>query len=445
MPETHEEPGALIRRYRTERRLMVKELAGELKVSPSFLSRIEQGQRELKPDLAARAADVLQLSDEERARLYRSLGPTQLAGDLYRLHRHELERRWIDAGRDAFDRITRRVTRPTGAFRHWVLGRLYVGRFEVARAIPLLEKAASMIERAPQDLVSIVLIDLADAYAIAGRLDEADRLSERAVERTWRLVQQDPSQLHWMDFGRALVMRQEVAYERGDEANCQAFHAEARQPLANAGDAYGDAKSFFFLALFRFWQGRLDEAAKHAVAARAAAERIPPRFGLWWGLRDGFFLGSHWWRPITESVQLDVQACRGLGNTGDEDRFDVLLLTHRGARHWWTPDFPPFVPRYWWLGNPTMESLNAAEAELVHWVEETKRGGCLHLHTDLLLCRGDFLRTARRDHSGAQRVYREALAIAREPRHGYGLLALAAERRLAGDVVFPGLVRFGRV
>jgi transcriptional regulator with XRE-family HTH domain len=435
--------GAIIRRYRANRlpkKMTQEELGRLVGVSRSLVARWESGERTPTAEEAVKVADVLGFAPDDRERLYRLLGIADVAVEY---HRGETDVRWQDAGVDALRRTIRRLTSlqyPAEMLWDWGRARLYIGRFAVDQALPLLQPVAAWAEEdATGELGDIILLDLADAYAIAGQLPEADARSAAAAEHSRGLLDQKRSKRHRMAVGRALVMRQEVAYERGDEDACWQFHDEAKPHLEQAEDAYGLAKSFFFLSLFRFWQGRLPEALDLALHAKQQAQSVGAKFDAWWALRDGFFLGNPWWRAITSSLLLDVRACLGQGETLE---FDRELFRHRRLHHRFMPDFPPFVPRYLWLTDPTTEGVDRFGTDLGQWVQETKRRGCFHLHTDLLLSYGDFLRVARGDRAAADRTYEDALAVARDPGRGYDLLATAAARRLAGEQVFPGLAGF---
>ena len=174
----------------------------------------------------------------------------------------------------------------------------------------------------------------------------------------------------------------------------------------------------------------------YARRSREHAAQIRSRFDPWWALRDAFFLASHWWHVHTESLLLDVLAAGGAGGSLE---FDELLLAHRGGRLSWTPDFPPFTPRYWWADRSVEVDVARATEEFGRWAATTKRRGCMHLHTDILLAEGDFLRVARGDEAGARRVYEQAHRTASDPKHGYRLFVRAARARLDGALPFPGL------
>ena len=133
----------------------------------------------------------------------------------------------------------------------------------------------------------------------------------------------------------------------GDEAICWTLYQRAKPYLEQAKDYYGWSKSLFFLSLFRFWQGQLDEAKTQIVQAREMVTNITqqPR-DFWWLVRDGtYYLGSHWWDIITSSQLLDVLLCSG--QSGGVN-FDIEFLRYQQAYSVasWTRDFPPFSPRY---------------------------------------------------------------------------------------------------
>ncbi len=433
--------GEIVRRYlRTRTRGgSIAALARDVRVSRPYLSRMVKGERPIPLEVAERIADALAFSLEDRAAFFRS--PQVEAADALEDHYlHELERRWHEATEHAFSRITKNLVHRPPFLARWFRGRGYVARFDVRRAVPLLEAVSREVGDVSDELRAIVFLDLADAYAIAGKLDDAERQAVRSELICRRLLREQPlSPRANMGVARALVMRQEVAYERGDEATCWARHEEAVPFLRAAADHYGWSKSLFFLGLFRFWQGDLAQAGSHAKQARDHANRIGLPFDRWWALRDGFFLASHWWHVLTESLLLDVLAANGEGGSA---QFDQLLLAHRGGKPFWMLDLPPFTPRYGWLDRSVEIDLERMAGTFERWATETARRQCMHLRTDILLAYGDLLKVAIHDDGGAQAIYEEAHRIASDPKHGYRLLAQAARERLGGSLPFPGLALY---
>lgn len=158
--------------------------------------------------------------------------------------------------------------------------------------------------------------------------------------------------------------------------------------------------------------------------------------------RDLFFLGKHWWVLTTESMLVDIYACRGESGT---DEFDTLWRAYQETRGGLAllRDFPPFTPRYAWLDKERPVALDAVQSEYRTWVATTKKLSCMHIHTDLLISYGDFLRYGLQAETRARVKYREALATAEQ--HGYKLFQQVAQERLASSgSSFPGLINAQR-
>jgi transcriptional regulator with XRE-family HTH domain len=441
--EARPEPQQLIRRYLKERKMSNAELARAVNISESYVSRIQRD-RTTAPELAVKLADALGFSDEDLDAFFDALGMASAPAAFYRV---EVERRWRDILRDQLraDSFLRQLGNRPYFLAEWARARLSLGFFDMRRAVPQMELVVRKAANTDPELRSIVLLDMADAYAIAGRLSEARALAQASESLCRSLLEHGRSARVIMGVARALVMQQEIAYEAGDETACWQYYERALDYLGPAEDAYGLAKSLFFLALFRFWQGQLDEAEGLAREAMgwAAAIRFQP--DLWWAWRDGFFLASHWWRVHTEALVLDVLSCAGRPTT---PAFSELRATHRRDHGLlpWTRDFPPFSPRYAWLlrsGAATETASPASEEDRRYrnWIQETRTLGLWHLHTDLLIAQGDFLRFGAKEEVRARAAYRAAAKLATE--RGYGLFARLAQERLAGRVAgFPGLTRF---
>jgi transcriptional regulator with XRE-family HTH domain len=448
--------GALIGKYRSQKRhLSQGQLAEKIGIDRSYLSLIEHGERRPSAEVATRIAEILAFSYEDRDAFYTHLNMWEL------IHAHHdvvVERRAYGALQGALNRasVAKRFFQSAKYVLDWGLGRLYVARFDMKRAVPQLEPISKrLVDDFEEDTLlgitqdhefrGIVWLDMADAYAIAGNLDPADRWALRSEQHGHRLLQRETSpkaqRRLLMGVARAIVMQLEVAYERGDEAGCWALYQRAKPFLRAAQDYYGWSKSLFFLSLFRFWQGQLDEAKTQIDEARAAVNNITQqRPDFWWLVRDGtYYLGSHWWDIITSSQLLDVLLCSGQSG---EENFDIEFLRHQQAHGVasWTRDFPPFSPRYLWLDAVGTRDLTPFDQRFKRWLAQTKALGCKHLHTDLLISYGDFLRWGNRDPKAASEHYQEAKRLAET--YGYWLFAQAAERRLRSQIApFPALDR----
>jgi hypothetical protein len=244
-----------------------------------------------------------------------------------------------------------------------------------------------------------------------------------------------------MAMARTFITNVNAAYNRGDEAACWAEHRRAGPHVRAATDHCGRAKSLFFLALFRFWQGRLPEAERYARRALWRAGRIAVHWDRWWDLRDSFGMSRPWWEVALLALLIDISAAAGRAGTPE---FITLVRDWTDAKRFWVPDFPPFAPRYLWLEARAADVLRRHREDLEGWLRATMDGGCWNIHADLQIVYGDFLRWAdpgdARVRATAVGAYRAAWEIARA--RGFALHAQSARRRLASeDPPFPGLVR----
>ncbi len=364
----------------------------------------------------------------------------------------------LDNLRTALRRTTqqevRRAAEGISYYGDWVKGRLYISQFDMVRAVPQMKWVVEQTESdRSHEWRNLIHFDMADASAIAGDLCEADQfattceqLSRAEVQHLLACSRPHTTQVQraYMGVARALVMKQEVAYERGCWDDCWRWHIQAQYYLTKADDRYGWAKSYFFLSLFQFWRGDLAAAAETAREARIRAKQIQPKWEFWWGLRDGLFIGAPWWRVITRAHLLDVLACSG---AGDSREFSELLLAHQRQPRPFTRDLPPFMPRYLWIAELEAKGHAYFERRLKQWVTQSATLGCKHLHIDMLLSYGDFLRWAKRDEEGALAIYHDAYVkgcAAKSPSNHYLLLVTAAEQRLNSTAPpFPGLARLG--
>jgi hypothetical protein len=353
------------------------------------------------------------------------------------------EQQWRMRVVDAFRRVPflKHVGRIPGYLPEWALGRFHLAGFDTRRAIRQLENVVTYAEAdAGPELLSIILLDLADAYAIAGQLPFAEKYAKRSEDVCLMMWRDEQSPGKAMSLARTIIMQQEIAYERGDEAKCWELHHKAIPYLTEAYDFYGWAKSLFYLSLFRFWQGRLTDAEPYARRMRDYADRIMVRPDFWWAIRDGFFLGTHWWRVHAYSMLLDTLACKG---SVESDEYDRLFFDYQRMHGLlpWTRDFPPFSPRYTWLDTNNPVAVERRDKDFRQWILHMRTLQCMHIQTDLLISYGDFLQFKRKEMSLAGQLYLEAKTTAEQ--NGYWLLAQVARERLAGEIRFPGLAHFG--
>lgn len=446
--------GALIARCRAARDLSQSRLAAHLGVNHGTISRIERGERSLNPAHVGPLSAILGIEGDDLARLLRllNLEETVEAGAGRAADRRVFAAMWDAVRRTGWGAGV--ADRPVYLVK-WLDGRFAVGRYRARRAVRALDSATRLARGvATDELDSIIALDYADALILAGKLDDADRLVRaRCLPVSDRLLAAHPAEPRArMAMARTVVTDVNLAYNRGDAVACWREHRRALPHLRAAADHYGRAKSLFFLALFRFWQGRLGEAERYARRAYARARRVVrshlrwegrpiPRWDAWWDLRDAFALSRSWWETATLALLIDIAAADGDVGT---PQFDATVLAWTDARRFWIPDLPPFVPRYLWLEARDADARDRHREDLERWLRETMAGGCWNIHADLQIVYGDFLRWAHpgdaRMREAAHGAYRVAREIARA--HGFALHAHSAERRLARDEPpFPGLAR----
>lgn len=435
--------GELVKTYRNARGFSQPHLASRLGITHSTISRIERGKRSLSAELVGPLSALLGIEGNDLARLLRLLqiDETVEAG----VERAE-DRRASEAMWDAFRRtplVGRIADRPLYLGK-WIDGRIAVGRYRAAHAVRALDSAERLArDFGTDELYSIICLDYADALILASRLDEAEALvRERCRPVSARLLAGQPTARRaQMVMARTIITDVNAAYNRGDEAACWREHRRAVPHLRAAADHYGRAKCLFFLALFRFWQGRLAQAERYARRALRRARRIVVHWDAWWDLRDAFAMSRPWWVVALLALLIDITAAAGQAGTRE---FNRLVLAWTDAKRFWVPDFPPFAPRYLWLEARDPDVLRRHREDLERWLRATMTGGCWNIHADLQIVYGDFLRWV---HPGDAQMreagrgaYRAAREIART--HGFALHAQSAERRLSSaSPPFPGLAR----
>ncbi len=128
-------PGELIRHYREKRSMSKTQLARAVGVDRSYISLLESGKRTVPLELATTFADVLHFTYEDRENFYRAL---QVSNIVERYYHDEVEERWYDSFRAAFRGIPflKQVVNKPWYLSEWALGRFYVARFDMRRAVP---------------------------------------------------------------------------------------------------------------------------------------------------------------------------------------------------------------------------------------------------------------------------------------------------------------------
>lgn len=439
----HTAVGELITRHREARGITQSQLARGLGVRPGTISRVEAGLRGLNAEHVGPLSAILGIEGDELVQLLRLLNieeTVEVAAE-----RGE-DRRASEAMRDAFRRtaLVGGITDRPRYLMQWIDGRVAIGRYRAARADRALESAEWLARTmATVELYSIISLDYADALILASKLNDAERIvRERCLPVSERLLAEEPASARaHMAMARTIITNVNAAYNRGDEAACWHAHRRALPHLRAAADHYGRAKSLFFLALFRFWQGELQQAERSAGRALQRAHRITTHRDYWWDLRDAFAMSRAWWEVALLALLIDIDAAAGRAGT---QGFNRLVLEWTDARRFWVPDLPPFTPRYLWLETRETDALRRHRKALERWLRATMTGGCWNIHTDLQIVYGDFLRWADPDNARAREAglgaYRMAREIART--RGFALHLESAERRLASDEPpFPGLAR----
>lgn len=435
--------GKLIKDHREARGLSQEALARELGVRHSTISRVEGGTRSLNPEHVGPLSAILDIQGDDLPRLLRLVGIERTVAES--AARAE-DRRVREAILEAAERtpLVGRIADLTRYKLRWIEGRIAIGRYRADRAVRELESAERLARAmATDELYSIVSLDYADALALASELDDAERVvRERCLPVSERLLAERPaSRRAQMAMARTIITDVNIAYNRGDEAACWREHRRAIPHRRAAADHYGGAKSLFYLALFRFWQGRLGRAERYARLALAHARRIAIQRDYWWDLRDALWLSRTWWEVALLALLLDIGAAGGQAGT---EEFNGLIMEWMDAKRSWVPDFPPFAPRYLWLTSRTPDARARHRETLERWLRVTAAGGCWNIHADLQIVYGDYLRWAdpgdarmREDALGAYRAAREIAGT-----YGFMLHAQSAAQRLGSAIPpFPGLAR----
>lgn len=442
-PETQQRVAELIEHYRLAflpEALTKVELARRLDVDAAYIKRVIKGTQPLSRHLAADITTTLGFSPEDRAYLYEHLS---VEDRLIAPYLDGVERRWLNIFQTGLrcSGVLSRVllTKPNYA-PLWALARFYIARFDTNRSIRLLTQAMSSAESdGPSHLLGIIYLDMADAYGLAGDFATNMDFARRSEQLCRGLLENRPTRSAHMAVGRAIVMQQQAEYIQGNEERSWLLHERALPYLSTAGDHYGLCKSFSFLSLFRFWQGNLTDAQYYMEQSYDHARSIKLDHDPWWSIRDGLYLGSHWWHLVAMASRLDIIACKG---ESASNRFAPLFIKqhHQHAFLSWTRDFPPFSPRYAWIYEQSIMDLKKIDRRFRRWEKELRELNCRNLHADVLLSYGDFLRWSANEPQLARNKYQEARDIAK--RNGYELFVRASEARMLANIPpFSGIAQ----
>ncbi len=430
--------GDLIRRYREDQNLSQEALAGKLGVDASYVSLLERGKRRIDASLARKIDEALPFSPEDRRFFWEHTPLVEFLDPV----RDFLVEQEVDR---TFSRFRLRpavssLLSLADYFPQWASARIAHLRCNMKRAIPQLQAVVRKAEndhteqsRGKMEFFGMILLDMADAYGLAGEIERAKIEAERAwlvcrdLLNTQLRNEQTMRRLH-MGMARSIVLLQEIAYEQGDEDLYTSLDIDLKNHFVASGDHYGWAKRSYFLALFRFHQGSMAEAKRLAWEALDHARMIKLELDPWWIIRDGIFLGEHWWRLHCLSLMIDIlcfeNRLRDHKNIIDE---------HREARSmaFWARDLPPFRPKYWWRGNDNAGNDVDIVRIFSRWVNDEQRLNAVLYLPETLVSWGDYLSsgesTGRRDIAAEK--YHEALDFAEQ--RGFGLMKRVASERLS--------------
>jgi len=440
--EDRQQVGALVAHYRELRHLSRAALGRAVDLSRPTISRIERGERGVTPAYAAAFIRVLDLSPEDQERFIAlTMSARAIAEGATVAEEDQVRTDLLDAFARA--RLIRQYGDPPRYLTGWMQGRVAVARFQANRAIPLLRRAALLAEaHAHDDLLSIMFLDYADALTLGGRpRASGEWIHDRCLPLAHHMRREAPEAPRTaMNLARAYVNLVANAYNQGDETECWAMHQQALPWLEAADDHCGWAKSLFYLALFRFWQGRFTEAETLAREGLVHAEAIQMHRDVWWSVRDVLGLARTWWRVTFLALLIDILVWQGRGDTTD---YDDRVRDYLDEKPFWVRDFPPFAPRYRWLAPGDSHSRTKTQRMLADWVQQTAQGGCPNIQADLLIVQGDFVRRASplrdSDRAEAAHYYRTALTLAtRRATYGDGFALHAATARQRLDDLAQG-------
>ncbi|CAN5721623.1 hypothetical protein BH23CHL2_BH23CHL2_19770 [soil metagenome] len=420
--------GAIIQTYRKAAGLSQQGLAAEIGIDRSYVSRIESGERHPTLDVLQQLDSVLKLHPEDQAIVFES-------------HRRVLAQH---TDLDLTLRATRQLRQlgwKTGFqflsrsyIYDWALARVQLLRYDPARAIPQLQNCVDRARsdaQAPSEILSIMYLDLADAYVIAGEPEQAvsvAKLSQRQSEHLLRqAISSKVRERGQMGVGRALVMRQEIAYELGDEQACLDYARRSEEYFKPVKDHLGATKSLFLIALLYFQCQEFDKAEKWLYKADEHLEMVSIRLDPRWWLRDGLFLGTHWWHVHISALLVDIIALSGQQRAARFDMsLDVALRNYYRSKSvaWWSRNLPPFTPRYLWLYDPDTSPDD--------WIENARGLGAMMYFGDILVSHGDYHMIVRGDPTGARNLYERARRFGKD--RGFPLTERLAISRVQGQI-----------
>lgn len=352
--------GTLIRCYREEMGMTVRDLAQAIGVHYTHIVRLENDERSLwnRPQLARKFIEVLGFERDDRARFCELTGLAALErGQREAEAREDAETEEAEADEDAWALLVAQMT--DRRFRAAVTRMRYVGVWAPARLLALLYQMkvsskwlASAARQAEEDLadselIPIVLLDAADLFVTVGNLEQAAyyaRLSERRTDALLKTASnaKERTRLH-MGVARAMLVLQAIARLQNCQTLAWDLHAQAAPHLALAGDDYGWAKTYHSLAWMYFHQGDLGIAEGLALLALEAAQDIEPHYpqtDFWWSLRDGIYLAGSWWRLICLTLLLDIALCKGDSTSARYRQLDAAYRRERRKTVWWAKDLP---------------------------------------------------------------------------------------------------------
>jgi DNA-binding Xre family transcriptional regulator len=324
----------------------------------------------------------------------------------------------------------------------WALGRMTSLFLRLRMAQRYIRRGADEASQRcaarPNELVGMMLLDVADLAISLGRLRDAASFGGSARQETEALLanleQGDPDEPRYrMGHARALLVEQSLAHLQGNHEKFRNLHDLARPELTLAGDNYGWAKTLYLNAYLRFHQGDYVDAERVAAEANLYGKKIQPRFSPLWDLRDGVRFGAAWWHLQPVSLLLDCLACKGEFRS---DRFRETWHEYHEARQdaRWAPDIPSLAPRYLWVTEWDRPPASKIENQFEEWINNSRKWGFLLYLPDIYMSFGDFLNAGGRGSSAAE-MYQRAEDAALSC--GYDFVAQVAGRRRAGLGIPP--------
>ncbi|SRR5712692_910523 len=429
-----------------------QDLKDHCEVKLSTIQKIEEGSRHPKLATLAQLAKALEVDPVElfvlSLRTSGNVAPwtARLSSEAIRQQMNE-ELDLVFVHDPYFIRQLKRIK----FIKEWALARILLLRFDTVHAVPELYEAVRYAERSgDSEFYAVTLIDLANAYTIAGDPDAAESWVTSAISSLARdsgkqsLASNARSPRLQVSKARALLIQQEVAFLRGQEDRCRELHKEVQPYLGDDwkdADHCGWAKTYYYLAWMCQHQRKFEEAKEYA---QQGLEHANYECSSWWKtnpmwkVRDGVFLNTHWWRLSMTTLLLDILAS---GNQLHAQEFAECFMSYRQQLNtaFWTNDLPPFRSRYLWLDWERRPELLSDYADLFEdWLVKSNHLGCEHLHTEILVSYGDFLRWGEKKADSARRIYQEVARRSKERK--YNFLEQVATQRLEDESLpFPWL------